>query len=882
MPETVTTSEALISANDSAGRVERILPLLYFFSGAVGIAYQVLWARMLSLQFGVSIFGVVVTAAAFMIGLGVGALYGRVISQRVSHPLKAFAGIEFAVAIYAICLPFLLMLQDGVIGTLAPDNLSLWYTTQLVSALILIALPATALGFGFPMVLKALENSSVSLAKIYGLNTCGGAIGALIPLMLLPVLGWSVTVWAAALIGVFIALWAWKLSSLDVDKTEQRERPTEEPWSHVIQLSSLVAYSIVGAAALMLEVAWTRLFGMLLLRTEYVMAIILAVFLIGIGSGSLLANKMRSSVWLSVLPSIAAVAAIASLWGVVPLAAWAEQSDFNSLYSAIAAQGIAVVLLTLPVTLVLGAWLPLLNNRLRGNNVSGARLYGVNSLGAAVGALVAGLVVIPLLGSNGAILLAAFMLFAAGIVWASRKTVLLLPVLILCAWPVSHMLPTSKLLPSAHVNSHDLTLHEDALAITHVVERSDGQRLLLADLQRMDASTEPLAVISQQNQVRLPLLLHSNPESVLFLGLGTGISASASLNWPDLQRTAVELSQGAIEAVSKEFSAVNGNVAEHMTIVRDDARRYLKNTGGEYDVIVGDLFHPDLVGRSALLSVQQFRRAKLRLNDGGLFVQWLALNQFDPSSLQVVLRTFQQAFPDAVLFVDGFRLAMVGGNNWQPTAQATKHNLHALDSEKRVAATGGEGMWTWLGRYWGPIHVPEGDIQSEWAPVIEYSLPKARYRGGVDLAVMVDWLLQQRVHVEYAAENLTVSSGDTEAFERGFIATELAMRAWVDELNGNVAQAQRLMRHAYQANASDRWISGTMADRMYAGMSSLQAQGVDMRTVLESILKLSPDHAEALRDMWQLEVEAGNAHAASIYRQRYAEVSPLARELAGH
>ena len=50
--------------------------ILYCLSGLTSLAYEVLWARMLSMQFGVSIFGVVLTVAAFMIGLGLGSLAG--------------------------------------------------------------------------------------------------------------------------------------------------------------------------------------------------------------------------------------------------------------------------------------------------------------------------------------------------------------------------------------------------------------------------------------------------------------------------------------------------------------------------------------------------------------------------------------------------------------------------------------------------------------------------------------------------------------------------------------------------------------------------------------------------------------------------------------
>ena len=249
----------------------------------------------------------------------------------------------------------------------------------------------------------------------------------------------------------------------------------------------------------------------------------------------------------------------------------------------------------------------------------------------------------------------------AGFDWAqSRAAWLAVPLFVAAAWPVINLPQVSALLPKAQAGSKNLYLYEDAVSMTHVVEQQDGQRLLLTDLQRMDASTDPTAVFVQSNQARLPLLLHEQPRSVLFLGLGTGISVAGSLPFPDLQRNAVELSQGAIASAATWFEPANHGAMRQTTVERDDVRHFLSATQDKYDVIIGDVFHPDLAGVSSLLSVQQFQRARNRLNEGGLFVQWLALNQFDRESLGVILRSFRRVFPDAQLFLDGMHLALVG------------------------------------------------------------------------------------------------------------------------------------------------------------------------------------------------------------------------------
>ncbi len=856
----------------------RILPLslLYAGSGMTSLAFEVLWARMLSLQFGISIFGVVVTVAAFMGGLGLGSLLGT--RWRRWRPLRVFALLEGGVALYALALPFLLGFTGDRLDAIAPDvGLTGWYVLQGAALLLLILVPATAMGLGFPLVLRAVAGETRALGRIYGANACGAAVGALLPLWLLPAYGWAAAIHLVAAIGLLVALGALALSGR-LDGEGAGDDSAFAVSGRVIPRATLLIYGGLGAAAIMLEVGWTRLFGMVLMRTEYVLAVILAVYLCGIGLGSLLARHMTGRVWFTVLPLVAASCTLAGLRLLPGVSAVLETHTFASLGASLLAEAALLAALTLPVTLALGAWLPLLNARFGAGPQHGAVLYGVNSTGAALGALVAGFVLIPLVGSTMTVVVAGLLLFVCGMIWSAHRAawLALIPLLGL-ALPLGEFPPLHRMLPDSYTGSRDLYRYEDAVTITHVVGQADGQRVLLTDLQRMDASTEPAAVELQKNQARLPLLLHPAPGSVLFLGLGTGISAAGSLPYPALERTAVELSRGSIIAARDWFAPVNGGIAGQMDIVRDDVRRFLRVSARRYDVVIGDVFHPDLAGRSALLSVQQFELARARLNPGGVFVQWLALNQFDLESLRVVLRTFRHVFPGGVLFMDGFRLALVGFEG--EAVLAIPRSRADAGAGGAADPTGGEGAWTWLGRYWGRIPVSEGPLQDEWRPVIEYRLPHARYRAEPALAAVLDWLLERRPTVEQAAAELRIGAGDFPVLERPYIAADLGLRGWLAALRGEDAESIRLIRYAYQANPRDRWISYSLADEMYAALSRSSASEDDRRRGLQAILGVRPDHAEALRALWRLERQTGDPIRAEAYLDRLRAVSPLDRDV---
>ena len=847
--------------------------MLYALFGLTSVAYEVLWARVLSVQFGVSIFAVVLTVATFMAGLGAGSLFSARRVHLVKRPLLVLAALEGGIATYALILPTVLQIASaGMEVAAAQLSLFQWYGFIAGAALCLLLLPAVAMGAGFPLILASLGSRPEQLGRVYGLNTLGAACGALLPLWLLPALGWVWAVRVVAMVGCLGAATLFLLSFKHVtaqgaDKESSAGRP---------RLSFLLAYSGIGAASLIMQVAWTRLFGMVMLRTEYILAVILASFLLGIGLGSLLAPRRHRQAWFVVLPIVAGGFAVLSLWLLPVLSAWVERAEFASLFGVLRAQAALLVLITLPVTLALGAWLPMLHGR---SNGGGMWLYGANSLGAAMGAVIAGAVLIPLLGSAATIVVAAAVLLILGLTWAqSRAAWLAVPLFMAIAWPFVSLPPVSVLLPKTQAGSRDLYFYEDAISMTHVVEQPDGQRVLLTDLQRMDASTDPTAVFVQSNQARLPLLLHEQPRSVLFLGLGTGISVAGSLAFPNLERSAVELSQGAISSAENMFVPLNQNALRQTKVSRDDARHFLSASREQYDVVIGDVFHPDLAGSGSLLSVQQFQRVHNRLNEGGIFVQWLALNQFDSKSLSIIFNSFRLVFPDAQIFIDGMHLALVGPQKNFIGAQGLLHNLQRLSSAQQNEATAGEGGWTWLGRYWGPVpNESEGRVQDEWLPVIEFHLPHARYAGSLDVTRLLQTLLKVRPKKEVAANLLGVLDKDRDAFERAYVANELMVRGWLAAARGATQEANQLTQLAYRANAKDRWIAYALADSMFLSLTQAREHGPGERDALRKILQINPLHVEAVRALWKAERNAGDTHAG-LSRARLLELSPLDRE----
>lgn len=843
---------------------------IYLMAGVTALAYEVLWVRYLSSQFGISIYGVIITVAAFMLGLGLGSLFMVRYRHHISRPLLLFALLEVAIAVYALAFPAIMTFVSASMAMFSGGTgLTSWLLVEGTAALILLTLPAIAMGAGFPLVLAAAKEYRIGLAQVYAYNTLGGAIGCLIPLWLMPSYGWLISIQIVAATGLVVAVMAYFLSSRQGELKQLASQANAKP-----PLGMLMAYGVIGGAALMIEIGWTRLFGMILLRTEYVLAIILSIFLVGIGLGSYIAKRLsRPRLWLNLFPLVACCAGLGSLLAVPYLSRFIAEIEYASLFSALLIQGLALAVISLPVTLVIGAWLPLISKTVSSHTSSGAWLYGANSIGGAIGVILAGFVLIPWLGTTAVIVVAALTMFLFGMVWCDNKKLwfALIPVMPLL-WLAWFFPAVSELLPSVQANSTDLYRYEDSIATTHVIQDEYGQRLLLSDLQRMDASTEATAVVLQKNQVRLPLILHPDAEEILLLGLGTGISASALLALPQKKVTAVELSQGAINAAQLWFTEANGNILEHIELVRDDSIRFLRHSEKYYDLIIGDVFHPDMVGRSRLLSRQQFERVYQRLGDGGVYVQWLALNQFDLEALQIILRTFKEEFDDSHLFVEGFRLAMVGTKQGLMTVENMLERYDQLADEQQDEISGKQGFWTWIGHYWGPIKVPPGLMEDDNLPQIEYYLPRVRYQARNNLELITRWLLTSRPGLEQAQSLLNI--GQQEEFKRAYIATELGMRSWLAGFNQRPQEMQRLLRLAHQANPRDYWVSITLADKMFLSLPYALKRGINRRDALQQILVINQDHLQTLCALWQLEQEQGNEKRVEKYRNHYQLINP--------
>ena len=298
--------------------VNWLLPL-FFASGATALTYQTLWVRELQLVFGTSTFAISTVLAAFMGGLAAGGFIMARYADRLTRPLYVYGWLEIGIGIYALIFPF-------IVSALAPVYLTAWRALQpgpVMFGLIQFALvgtalllPTAAMGATLPLLARfATHNvgdAGDRVGTLYAINTFGAVIGTLLcGFVLLPQLGRLNTGLLAAGANVVLGLAALQLSRWASE--EVRTPGPSGPMPHLPTLPVVtVAIGLAGFSALVYEVAWTRLLGLMLGGSTYTFSVMLVAFLVGIALGGRIGGPMADR-WLDQRGQTGVLLAFASI-----------------------------------------------------------------------------------------------------------------------------------------------------------------------------------------------------------------------------------------------------------------------------------------------------------------------------------------------------------------------------------------------------------------------------------------------------------------------------------------------------------------------------------------------------------------------------------------
>ena len=436
--------------------------LLYLLSGAAALLYEVAWLRLLTLSMGHTTAAVGAVLAAFMGGLAIGAAVGGRATSALAprRALRMYAALEVTIALCALVMPAALAAMRPLLAWAYANGSGgmLFDAVRLTVSIVLIAIPAAAMGASFPIGVVAVRDAGFGIrdsknsgsqdaGTLYAMNTIGAALGAaLTGFVLLPALGLFGTTLVGVALNAVAAVGALLLvrRGLIADRSAERSpaiadpkgprRYTDQPHSsfnHTIALPAVVL-GVSGFVALVYEVTWTRILAMMLGPTTYAFSAMLVAFIAGLGIGSgvaaaLVSRVRRPGVWLGAAMIATAAAALVAGGRVdrLPIIIAASAGRADASFTSVFALDIALaIVVQLPMTIALGATFPLaiaMTSAAGEAAAAAAVIYATNTAGAIAGALAGSLILIPQLGLQRSLQLASIAAVLAGLFVAWRS-----------------------------------------------------------------------------------------------------------------------------------------------------------------------------------------------------------------------------------------------------------------------------------------------------------------------------------------------------------------------------------------------------------------------------------------------------------------------------
>jgi len=675
--------------------------ICFFFSGAAGLIYEVVWTRMLTQIFGNTTYAIATVLSAFMAGLALGSYsFGR-IADRGKNDFLLYGILEAGVGVYGFLVPWLFALGQRLYIPLYGLNDSTPFLFNLllfVLSFFLLVLPTLLMGATLPVLSRFFVRSFAQLGRrvgdLYATNTMGAVLGCgFAGYYLIPALGMRATVYTAAGVNLLIAV-----TILIIDRVRRKEgaepreavAAEEKPEAGAGAAPSrlgwllLLGFGLSGFSALVYENAWTRALTLVIGSSVYSFTTMLLTFLVGLALGGFLYARLMGEreVQVSTFGAIelwVGVTALATipLFEKLPLIFLRLLHAFGDSFSFfLTIQVLLSGLVMLVPTLLLGMTFPMVARLFTqsiyrvGSSVGIS--YAANTVGAIVGAFAGGFIFIPLLGVQNSILLAVIVNLVTGWVlivgdpqlskvsrFALGVVVLIAVILIPIKTPRwdrfvltsgvtiyndrYESLPTTSL-RLEEMRRDEMIYYREGLTATVSVHRIGKDYIYFKTNGKIDGSHGD--ALSQLMTGYIPLLFHPEGERAAVIGLGSGMTAKAVGAFPLRAIEVLEI-EPAMADVTRFFHDKNGKILEdrRVRLVPTDGRNYIVASPKLYDVITAEPSNPWIAGIANLYTREFYEVVKSKLKEDGIFAQWFHNYSMSPDDFRMVFRTFGEAFP---------------------------------------------------------------------------------------------------------------------------------------------------------------------------------------------------------------------------------------------
>ena len=873
---------------------------LFFLSGAAALAYEVVWVKLLTLQFGSAAWSISTVVASFMAGLGAGGAWAGRRADRIRRPLRAYALLEVGIALYGVVSVPLLRNMAGILDPLyglTDGYFALYLLLQFLLSFAMMAVPTFLMGASLPLLIVAVTEEAAfrrSVALFYGINTLGAGVGTLVAgMILMPLLGISDTVWVAVAAGVLVAAGGYLLDLRMGPRDASEEGPGPVAGAAGTPRLLLAAVAMAGCLGLFYQIAWTRLLIPVVGSSVYAFTIILTTVLLGIGVGSLLAavpSFRESSCWraVAVTLGVGSCSALAGLFAVNELPAMftaMAQGTGDRTWLLFLSQGALAASIVLVPACAMGAALPLgiaaWRNEVGSRGWAVGGMYAANTTGAIVGSVLAGFVLLPWLGATDLVRLGAVLgmvvtvvLFMLDRASSQRQRLGWAGLFAAMVAAFAFTLPQTDIVnlqrgvfrrlqaDEERASTGSFLLHaREGTNATVTVFRTPNSTVLKVN-GKADASTGG-DMDSQYLLGHLPMFLHPKPEEVCIIGYGSGATVYATATHPHVTAVdVVEIEQAVLDA-SEYFDSINHDILEddRVKLYTEDGRNFLRHQRKTYDVILSQPSNPWIAGISSLFTSEYYRAATSRLKPGGLFCQWMQAYETSAETVGVVLHTLASEFPYVAVFKVNDDLICVASHSpieGSARRYAERFSLPAVRSSlRRIRIETPFDLFTTAflrfpenaDAFSSPIRNTDDNL---W---LEYRAPIEMYRGTQESVVSItstDYLLMlQHLFPEMELRQILLGVARSIATRHSVIWYVLPV--WQEMFAEDESLASRLAELSARADTRKRALDGNEAREKAALRLIKEKRFAEAIPAFEAVLAVEPERVSAHRMLaWAL------------------------------
>ncbi|MAL03861.1 MAG: spermine synthase [Arenimonas sp.] len=542
----------------------------------------------------------------------------------------------------------------------------------------------------------------------------------------------------------------------------------------------LFAAGLTGATSFVYEISWVRMLNQALGTTVHSFELMLSAFILGLAFGGLWVRRRSSRLldpvatagWAQIWMGLAALVSLPlfaqSFHGVAFLVDILPRTD-SGYAGFMAGSAIISMAVMFPAAFFAGMTLPLLTmaSLRRGSGEAGiGRIYAVNTLGAILGVVLAVHVLIPMMGLQLAVTLAALADLALGVYllrWLSSgdgsprtlPAALALTLVVLASSLVlgraDPRMLTSGVFRTGHAQlDADVSVPflRDGKTATVAVVAYEGLRnintngkpdgSLNLDLSSAPATDEITMILSGA----LPLALHREVRQVGVIGWGTGLTTHTLLGSADVERVdTIEIERAMVDGARLMGPRVHrayDDPRSHLYI--DDARTYFSAGRKQFDVILSMPSNPWVSGVASLFTKEFYGFIGRHLSKKGMLVQWVQTYELDNALLARMLAALDSEFPHVEVYEAGpGNLLLVASDSPLPalTYPAEPGSVFAEELRRVGLASVADFELRRLGNQNLPrtlvtlAGVPPHD---DFHPVVSLQAPKARFK-----AMSADW-----------------------------------------------------------------------------------------------------------------------------------------------